>query len=59
MPIQPNFELLFTFANGTVQWTDDIDISPDTLYFAGQSLELKHPLTPVNQAQAATNIEAI
>ena len=24
-------------ANGTVQWTDDIDISPDTLYLAGQS----------------------
>jgi hypothetical protein len=23
-------------ANGTVQWTDDIDISPDTLYLAGR-----------------------
>ena len=24
-------------ANGTVQWADDIDISPDTLYIDGQS----------------------
>jgi len=23
-------------ANGTVQWTEDIDISPDTLYLAGR-----------------------
>ncbi|OIQ69821.1 hypothetical protein GALL_485750 [mine drainage metagenome] len=23
-------------ANGTVQWTDDIDISPDTLYLGGR-----------------------
>jgi hypothetical protein len=67
--IQPNFELLVTFAdgarklfsmlpylqypafrrlsepgkfaqahvsNGTVEWTDEIDISPDTLYISGQ-----------------------
>jgi len=25
-------------ANGTVQWADDIDISPDTLYIAGQTI---------------------
>jgi hypothetical protein len=24
-------------ANGTVQWTEDIDISPDTLYLAGRT----------------------
>jgi hypothetical protein len=24
-------------SNGTVEWTDEIDISPDTLYLAGQS----------------------
>ena len=24
-------------ANGTVQWTDDVDISPDTLYLSGKS----------------------
>lgn len=24
---------------GTVVWTDDIDLSPDTLYLRGQSLE--------------------
>jgi hypothetical protein len=26
-------------ANGTVQWTDEIDISPDTLYLAGRAFE--------------------
>jgi len=26
-------------ANGTVQWSEDIDISPDTLYLAGRTCE--------------------
>jgi hypothetical protein len=26
-------------AHGTVAWTDEIDLSPDTLYLRGQSLE--------------------
>ena len=37
---EANFELRVTFAqvaNGTVQWTEDIDISPDTLYLAGRT----------------------
>lgn len=30
--------------NCTVQWTEDIDISPDTLYLAGQTSVPNHPL---------------
>lgn len=26
-------------ANGTVAWSDDIDMSPDTLYIAGQAVD--------------------
>jgi hypothetical protein len=30
-------------ANGTVQWTEDIDISPDTLYLAGKPCNQDNP----------------
>jgi hypothetical protein len=33
---EPGRFALAHVANGTVQWTDEIDISPDTLYLAGK-----------------------
>ena len=40
-------------ANGTVQWTEDIDMSPDTLYLTGQPVT-QEPLASALQAQAAS-----
>ncbi len=40
-------------ANGTVQWTEDIDMSPDTLYLTGQPVT-QETLASALQAQAAS-----
>ena len=34
---EPGKFALAHVSNGTVEWTDEIDISPDTLYIAGQA----------------------
>ena len=35
---EPGKFALAHVSNGTVEWTDEIDISPDTLYIAGQTV---------------------
>jgi hypothetical protein len=35
---EPGKFALAHVANGTVEWTDEIDMSPDTLYIAGRTL---------------------
>ncbi len=35
---EPGKFALAHVANGTVEWTDEIDMSPDTLYIAGQAI---------------------
>ncbi|MDO8350091.1 MAG: DUF2442 domain-containing protein [Gallionella sp.] len=34
-----NFFMAAHVANGTVVWNDEIDLSPDTLYLRGESIE--------------------
>lgn len=38
---EPGKFALAHVANGTVAWSDEIDISPDTLYIAGEPAETK------------------
>jgi hypothetical protein len=36
---EPGKFALAHVANGTVEWNDEIDMSPDTLYIAGQTVD--------------------
>lgn len=36
---EPGRFALAHVSNGTVEWTDEIDMSPDTLYIAGHQIE--------------------
>jgi len=40
---QPGMFLRARVENGTVVWTEDIDMSPDTLFLRGQSLNITDP----------------